>query len=218
MGRSGGGRSAMGIAVFCYSMARKLAPIGSKLDTAVAASAAGGASWPLPNVWEGASVEHQAAAEDRIPDLLATPAALHWISAEPLIGPIDLTRIGTYRGEPLSALEEVVGHVERPRIAWVVAGCESGRNARACSIDWLRSLRDQCAATRVPFFLKQAVGFVGAIGEREGLTQIKGPSPRMPMLELPELDGQVHAQIPGRHLVMNTGTSGDITPTKWGCP
>jgi protein gp37 len=86
----------------------------------------------LPNVWLGVSVEDQQRADERIPDLLATPAAVRWISAEPLLGPVDLER----------------------RLDWVVVGGESGPGARPMHPDWARSLRDQCAAS-VPFFFKQ---------------------------------------------------------------
>lgn len=57
------------------------------------ATVAANCDWPLPNVWLGVSVEDQQRADERIPDLLATPAAIRWISAEPLLGPVDLTRI-----------------------------------------------------------------------------------------------------------------------------
>lgn len=111
--------------------------------------------WPLSNVWLGVSCENQKAADERIPDLLATRAAVRFISAEPLLGPIDLTHIGEFRNEPLSALEEIVGYVERPPLSWVIVGGESGPKARLMHPEWVRSLRDQCRAARVPFFFKQ---------------------------------------------------------------
>ncbi len=98
--------------------------------------------WPLPNVWLGVSTENQAAADERIPELLRTPAAVRWISAEPLLGPLKCRSLD-------------VEHL--PRLSWIVAGCESGPGARPCDVAWLRSLRDQCAAAGVAFFLKQAV-------------------------------------------------------------
>ncbi len=96
----------------------------------------GRAWWPLPNVWLGVSVEDQASADERIPLLLDTPAAVRLISAEPLLGRINLRHF-------------VLG------LQWVVVGGESGRDARPMHPDWARSLRDQCAAAGVPFFLKQ---------------------------------------------------------------
>lgn len=100
------------------------------------------APWPLPNVWLGVSTEDQQRANERIPDLLATPAAVRWISAEPLLGPIDLR-------------EAHLAPVKLPRIDWVVVGGESGPRARPMHPDWARSLRDQCAAAGVAFLFKQ---------------------------------------------------------------
>ena len=97
---------------------------------------------PLPNVWLGVSVEDQAAADERIPLLRETPAAVRWISAEPLLGAIEL-----WKSTSNASLQS---HVE-----WVVAGGESGPGARPMHPDWARSLRDQCAAAGVPFFFKQ---------------------------------------------------------------
>lgn len=93
--------------------------------------------WPLPNVWLGVSVEDRAWAEVRVHALLTTPAAVRWLSCEPLLGPINLEQAG--------------GHL----VDWVVAGGESGPGARPMHPDWARSLRDQCKAEGVPFFFKQ---------------------------------------------------------------
>jgi protein gp37 len=98
--------------------------------------------WPLPNVWFGVSVEDQAAADERIPALLRTPAAVRWLSCEPQLGPIDL-RLGDDYARRTHMLH------------WVVAGGESGPGARPMHPDWVRSLRDQCKAAGVPFFFKQ---------------------------------------------------------------
>ena len=100
--------------------------------------------WPR-NVWLGVSVEDQKTADERIPLLLQTPAAVRWISAEPMLGPIDLHRIpfGTSNGSRF------------PLLDWVVTGGESGPGARPMHPDWARSLRDQCVAAGVPFFFKQ---------------------------------------------------------------
>ncbi|MDE0880365.1 MAG: phage Gp37/Gp68 family protein [Sphingomonas bacterium] len=120
---------------------------------------------PPANVWLGVSVEHQAAADERIPDLLATPAAVRWVSGEPLLGPIDLRKI-TLRGvgrmpTPLSNrlgdyIQPLSGNfTDSPTLDWVVAGGESGHGARPMHPNWARSLRDQCAAAGVPFLFKQ---------------------------------------------------------------
>ncbi|RVK96084.1 phage Gp37/Gp68 family protein [Sinorhizobium meliloti] len=106
---------------------------------------------PLTNVWLGVSVEDQKRADERIPVLLDTPAAVRWISAEPLLGPLDLISFlgGTLR------IGKIAIKVPAVRLDWVVAGGESGRGARPMHPDWTRSLRDQCAAADVPFLFKQ---------------------------------------------------------------
>lgn len=116
--------------------------------------------WPLRNVWLGVSVEHQEAADRRIPLLLETPAALRWISGEPLLSRVDL---GWYLRhnrwiDGICVAGADYGH--GTRLDWVVAGGESGRGARPMHPDWVRSLRDQCAAAHVPFLFKQWGSFV----------------------------------------------------------
>lgn len=106
-------------------------------------------AWPLPNVWLGTSVEDQATADERIPHLLATPAAVRFLSAEPLLGLVDLTRIRN-EGDALRP-DALRGRC----VTWVIVGGESGRHARPMHPDWARSLRDQCAAAGVPYFFKQ---------------------------------------------------------------
>lgn len=103
--------------------------------------------FPLPNVWLGVSVEDQATAYERIPLLLQTPAAVRWISAEPLLGPVDL-RYFNYNY--LDKLPKGVISLD-----WVVVGGESGPKARPMHPDWARSLRDQCQAAGVSFLFKQ---------------------------------------------------------------
>lgn len=103
---------------------------------------------PLPNVWLGVSVENQQWADIRIPALLDTPAAVRFLSCEPLLGSIDL----------VPPLESWVGDDEvqiNRHLHWVIAGGESGRNARPMHPAWARSLRDQCQAAAVPFLFKQ---------------------------------------------------------------
>lgn len=109
---------------------------------------------PLPNVWLGVSVEDHAAADERIPLLLDTPAAVRWISAEPLLGPVVLPEC---TGDHRCKLNGIDGHSEHPLggLDWVVVGGESGPKARPMSPRWVRNLRDQCAAAGVPFLFKQ---------------------------------------------------------------
>lgn len=124
---------------------------------------------PLPNVWLGVSTEDQRRADERVPDLLATPAAVRFVSAEPLLGPIDFRAIDLDGGYeqvlPLGAgwmdrLEP--GELEGARLDWIIVGGESGPGARPMHPDWARSIRDQCAAAGVAFFMKQMSGPVKA--------------------------------------------------------
>lgn len=117
--------------------------------------------WPLPNLWLGVSVENQHWADLRIPALLDTPAAVRWISAEPLLGPVDLKQavrtMGSERGHGLTASYVHAGDCCRKfhGIDWVVCGGESGPKARPMHPDWARGLRNQCAAASIPFLFKQ---------------------------------------------------------------
>ncbi len=150
--------------------------------------------WPLPNVWLGVSVENQARADERIPLLLETPAAVRFVSAEPLLGPLDLhlperhaahyetvPHKPAYCGEECDCWCEGCAPNKKPAISWVILGGESGgpperRLVERCdgcisgirpdpdcsgwmpkpeALEWVRSLRDQCAAAGVPFFFKQ---------------------------------------------------------------
>ena len=114
---------------------------------------------PLPNVWLGVSAERQQEADERIPDLLATPAAVRFVSAEPLLGPIDFTSLPSISGigRHLDALSNAgCEHADIPsKLDWIIVGGESGPNARPMHPDWARAIRDQCAAAGVPFFFKQ---------------------------------------------------------------
>lgn len=129
--------------------------------------------WPLPNVWLGVSVDNQQRADARIPALLDTPAAVRFVSAEPLLGPISLESLpwtppqvegfsgvhnalsGEWWPAVGDAKEEYDGRVtEQPRINWVVVGGESGPDARPMHPGWVRGIRDQCVAAEVPFFLR----------------------------------------------------------------
>lgn len=130
-----------------------------------------GPGWPYVNVWLGVSVEDQAAANERIPLLLQAPAAVRFLSCEPLLGPIDLTLDGLVclpcrnaehmRMDPTTGAYECCKQCDYTGIGdewgvdWVIVGGESGRGARPMHPDWARSLRDQCKAAGVPFFFKQ---------------------------------------------------------------
>jgi len=117
---------------------------------------------PLPNVWLGVSCEDQTTADLRIPALLQTPAAIRFVSCEPLLGPVDFHFIdGTISA--LHGIEQVArenGYIPgkyelTEQLDWVICGGESGPNARPMHPDWARSLRDQCVDAGVPFHFKQ---------------------------------------------------------------
>ncbi|MDE1820959.1 MAG: phage Gp37/Gp68 family protein [Euryarchaeota archaeon] len=91
------------------------------------------------NLWLGTSVETQRWAEARIPPLLSTGAQVMFLSCEPLLGALDLTKY-------------------LPNLHWVITGGQSGRGAQPMDLNWVRSLRDQCTTAKVPFFLKQLGG------------------------------------------------------------
>lgn len=134
-----------------------------------------------PNVWLGTTVEHQAEADRRIPHLLAAPARVRFLSCEPLLGFVDLTRIKALPGfggedgwhtDVLTSSHFQVDDMGREhsgdgpiddKIDWVICGGESGPNARPMHPDWARSLRDQCVAAGVPFFFKQWGEWVGSV-------------------------------------------------------
>jgi len=104
-----------------------------------------GNPWPLKNVWLGVSVENQKAADERIPLLLETPAAVRFLSVEPMLERINLLKL---LGDPW-------GRAVTEGIHWVICGGESGPKARPFNIEWARDLKDQCNQARVPFFMKQ---------------------------------------------------------------
>jgi protein gp37 len=142
--------------------------------------------WPLPNVWLGVSCEDQQRADERIPDLLATPAAVRFVSAEPLLAPIDFTYFtpahslfwaaSTYTGNDGVERDDLFG---RPveGIDWIISGDESGHGARPGNIEWHRSIKNQCVEAGTAYFLKQF-----AVNGRK--------------IHTPELDGQTWQQFP----------------------
>lgn len=161
----------------------------------------------FPHVWLGTSVEDQTTADARIPHLLDTPAIVRFVSAEPLLGPVDLTHITpplyAASANALTGKWQWEGgpkRTETPRLDWVIVGGESGRNARPMHPDWARSLRDQCVAAGVPFFFKQWGAFLPpgqlmACGRR--WAELNGPSLyAAKSLTGRNLDGRTWAQTP----------------------
>lgn len=116
-----------------------------------------GRPWPLPNVWIGVSAENQETFDERVPHLASVPAAVRFLSLEPLLGPIDFRqaiyrhpeteRVGEHRADWL----EILGYGG----AWVIVGGESGPKARPMDVAWVRSILEQCREAGVPAFVKQ---------------------------------------------------------------
>ncbi len=126
------------------------------------------------HIWLGVTAENQEQADKRIPILLSVPAAVRFLSIEPMLEPLTLAGfdgVNTYR----PWLDKVAWGT--PLINWVICGGESGPGARPMHPDWARSLRDECANAGVPFFLKQM--------------SINGK-----MVKMPELDGKVWGETP----------------------
>lgn len=141
---------------------------------------------PIPShIWLGVTAENQQRADERIPILLQIPAAVRFVSVEPMLGPIRLQRDwlmcpgGAEYGHGMSLTRVHAGGCcdRHPRIHWVICGSESGPNHRKTKIEWIRDLREQCISANVPFFLKQM--------------EINGR-----MVKMPELDGKIWAQFP----------------------
>lgn len=108
----------------------------------------------LPHLWIGASVEDQEAADERIPHLIETPAAVRFLSCEPLLGPVDLS---SWIGNPpvCGPGSERTWLPDEAGVDWVIVGGESGPGARPCEVAWIRSIVDQCKVAGVPVFVKQ---------------------------------------------------------------
>jgi protein gp37 len=169
--RHGRLRSLLNNQAFWYEVGRKARHRGYHNDRAANHLGDGSniydTSWwethrALPNAWLGVSVENQRWAEGRIPALLETPAAVRWISAEPLLGALDLRNLKARNGALIDCLS---GDVATPEgdvycgapsvLDWVVVGGESGAKARPMHPDWARSLRDQCEKAHARFLFKQ---------------------------------------------------------------
>jgi protein gp37 len=128
---------------------------------------------PLPNAWLGVSAEDQQRADERIPLLLQTPAAVRFVSLEPLLGPIDLS---VWPRRDWLRTTGYDGAATQPGLDWVIVGGESGPgpHARPMHPDWARSLRDQCAAADVPYFFKQWGEFLPVGQHLPGFGKIHG--------------------------------------------
>ena len=157
--------------------------------------------YPAPNIWLGVTAENQARADERIPILLQIPAAVRFVSVEPMLGPVDLSKwikntiTCTYCGQEFDPgdLTQVFAHEKIPHrpikqvkysgskrldaLHWAICGGETGPKRRPAQIEWMRSLKNQCVVAGVPFFLKQM--------------EIDSK-----LVKMPELDGQIWREIP----------------------
>lgn len=127
--------------------------------------------WPLPNLWLGVTAENQACADERIPILLQIPAAVRFVSVEPMLGAVDLNERELLIDK--RRFKYTIGNY----LDWVICGGETGPGARSMQIEWVQNLKDQCVVAGVPFFLKQM-----HMGGK--------------MVKMPELDGMVWDEMP----------------------
>lgn len=110
--------------------------------------------WPLPHIWIGTSVEDQAALDERVSHLLDVPAAVRWLSMEPLLGPVTFAnRFWMPTDEPVPESSYWLDGLRR--LDWIVVGGESGHGARAMHPDWVHTIQAECEEAGVPFFFKQ---------------------------------------------------------------
>ncbi len=171
------------------------------------------------NIWLGVSVENQAAAEERIPELLGTPAAVRWLSVEPQIGPVDLSKwlkptLVTNDGDRLQQPDPRIvgagGRWEWSGLNWVVIGGESGPGARPFEIQWARDLVAQCKAAGVAVFVKQ-LGTVPMMPEATWREEFEDQMRQCP---IPLLNAAIRDRVPPGFVGMKfTGKGGD--PAEW---
>jgi protein gp37 len=169
---------------FSFGGKKRIQPEHWRTAASLLGETSGAPMRSLPNAHLGVSCESQHWAQVRIPTLLETPAAVRFVSAEPLLGPIDLRRLvvrgallDALGGDVASASDGVVYSSTPSVLDWVIAGSESGRHPRPMDLDWVRLLRDQCAGAGTAFFFKQ----------------ITEQGKKIPT---PELDGRTWTQMP----------------------
>jgi protein gp37 len=134
-------------------------------------------------MWWGVSVENQAAADERIPELLETPAAIRFLSLEPLLGPVDISEYLDPAAAPCGETSDVVD--------WAIIGVESGPGARDCDTSSLLSLIDQCDTARVACFVKQWRHVPGIVEAGKG-SHVKGGG----IIGAPYVRGAQHLAFP----------------------
>lgn len=177
----------------------------------------------IPNVWVGATVEHQRHVAFRLSALCSIPAPRRFVSCEPLAGPVVLQgdcpspfpphpmTVYNYLSAPPIYRAGVQIDGENLGVHWVITGGESGDGAGANDPAWYRSLRDQCRLSGTPFFFKQWGEFAPAAQVDPDVVVSASAAPlSLPMVEYPEgpavrfgrrktgraLDGSTHSEIP----------------------
>jgi protein gp37 len=211
--------------------ARRVSHVGITSDSQRWAATKAGRWWPLHNVWLGVSVENQEQADKRIPLLLQVPAAVRWLSCEPLLGPLDLWK---YLGEQVVCPVQSYGLGQCPTckgagtvrgIDWVVVGGEAGPGARPMHPLWAHSLRDECAAEEVPFLFKQHGDWAGICelgpGEHDKLYVPKRRNQLARLIDQygPEQGEEACRELYGQRCTVPTCTINyDGTPYELGAP
>jgi len=174
---------------------------------------------PLLNVWLGVTAEDQQRANERLPLLLKCPAAVRFVSAEPLLEAVDFRR---WLDDPcdcgVPAMEGAGQHSSACQtfkvpwgLDWVIVGGESGPNARPCNVEWIRSIRDQCSTSWTAYFVKQLganaiideqitvdewrYGAPYVTSDRHGADPDEWPED-LRVREWPQLDGRVWSEVP----------------------
>lgn len=153
-------------------MCRKSYPRPAAICEAVAMFEYWRSGKPPSNVWLGTSVEDQPRADERIPALLRIPARVRFLSVEPLLGPVDFSKVprtddpylkqrgetGVLRDD--KEPDDYVYWLKRDQIHWIIVGGESGRGARPCNVQWVRDVVRQSRAGGAAAFVKQLGAYV----------------------------------------------------------
>lgn len=145
-----------------YADKFKLCPTIEMQNSTAAKDARLWAKNPIPkNLWPGVTIENQKRADERIPVLLQIPAAVRFVSVEPMLGPVDLSQ-AMYGKDPvgMNCFGFTDGFGYEACLQWIIAGPETGPKARLCKPEWIEDLYEQCKAANIPFFDKRKTGWI----------------------------------------------------------
>ncbi len=131
----------------------------------------------FPNLWLGVTAENQEQADKRIPILLQIPAAIRFVSVEPMLGPVDVMK---YLVAPAGGTPEET-EIYHDWIDWIICGGETGPKARPMHPDWVRSLRDQCRVTGIPFFFKSWGEWLNSYDFGANLSKLYSKKKKLPL-------------------------------------